>query len=303
MLLLTEFATFAQVVESGSFTRAAEVLGLSKAAVSDQIRRLEGQLGAKLLQRTTRTLSLTEAGEACYRHARRMREEADAAAAAAAERHAEPVGHLRVACPQAFTDLHIVPVLPAFLAAHPRLTVEFSEAPVHVDLIGDRFDLAVRIGDLPDSSLAARRLATSRTILVASPGYSASAGPFVMPEDLSRADALHVLPLQPGDTWRLAGLGGAVRAVHVPVRMRSDSAAAVLAAARAGIGIALLPDWLVAADLAGGMLADVLPGWGGAPVPVHALYPGAGRTSAKVRAFVDALTDAFAAGLVPPAHT
>jgi len=297
MMLLNEIAVFAQVVESGSFTRAAGALGLSKAAVSDQVSRLEAQLGAQLLQRTTRTLSLTEAGEACYRHARRMREEAEAAALAATERHSEPVGLLRVASPQAFTDLHLVPVASRFLAAHPRLSLEFSEAPAHVDLIGERFDMAVRIGELPDSGLVARRLATSRALLVAAPHYVAGKGGFEAPDELTRAEALHVLPLQPGDVWRLMGPDGAVHPVHMPVRLAADSAAVVRAAALEGLGLSLLPDWMVGPDLASGALVQVLPGWGGAPVPVSALFPGHARISAKVRAFVDALTDAFAAGL------
>lgn len=297
-MLFNEFAVFTQVVEAGSFTRAAEALGLSKAAVSEHVSRLEDRLGVRLLQRTTRTLSLTEAGEACYRHSRAMREEAEAAAAAATERHAEPVGLLRVACPQAFTDRHLVRLLPRFLAAWPRLAVEFSEAPVHVDLIGERFDLAIRIGALPDSGLVARRLATSRTRLVASPDYLARKGEIASPDDLAGCEALHVLPLQPGDIWRLTGPDGDVRAMHLSVRFSADSAAAVRGAACAGLGIALLPDWLISDDLAAGTLADVLPGWGGLSVPVQALYPGGARVSAKVRAFVDALVDEFAGGLV-----
>lgn len=297
MLLLNEFAVFAQVVDSGSFTRAAASLGLSKAAVSEHVSRLEAQLGAQLLRRTTRTLSLTEAGEACYRHARRIREEAGAAAAAATERHAEPVGLLRVASPQAFTDLHLVPLAARFLAAHPRLSLEFGEAPGHVDLIGERFDMAVRIGELRDSGLIARRLATSRAVLVAAPAYVAMQGGFQTPRDLARGAALHVLPLQPGDVWRLTGPDGQIEAVHVPVRFSADSATAVRMAARQGLGAALLPDWLIGSDLASGALVEVLPGWGGARVPVQVLFPGSARISAKVRAFVDALTDAFAGGL------
>tara|TARA_R110002051_G_scaffold54532_1_gene101959 strand:+ start:676 stop:1575 length:900 start_codon:yes stop_codon:yes gene_type:complete len=297
MMLLSEFAVFAQVVESGSFTRAAGALGLSKAAVSDHVSRLEDHLGVQLLRRTTRSLSLTESGEACYRHARRMRDEAESAAQAATERHTEPLGLLRVASPDTFTAMHLAPLAARFLADYPRLQIEFSEGPLHINLIGERFDLAVRIGDLPDSGLVARRLALSRTRLVAAPDYVAAKGGLATLADLAGCDALHVLPLQPGDAWQLVDSRGARKSVTVPVRLTSDSGAATCAAARAGAGLALLPDWLVAPDLMSGALVNVLPDWGGPTVPVQALYPGHTRISAKGRAFVDALADAFAGGL------
>lgn len=293
MKLLNEFAVFSEVVEAGSFTGAAAALGLSKAAVSEHVSRLEAQLGVQLLQRTTRRLSLTEAGEACYRHTRRMRAEADAAAQAAAEYHAEPMGVLRVACPEAFSVRHIVPFAAGFLPLYPRLSLELSEAPVHVDLIGERFDLAIRIGELPDSRLVVRRLGLARSLLVASPAYLEQVADMAQPSDLEAADSLRFLPLQGTDGLRVRGPAGQVEIVRMPVRLAADSGSAVAAAARAGIGIALLPDWAVAADLAAGTLVEVLPGWGGEPVPIQAVYPSQARLSPKVRAFVDAFAEAF----------
>ncbi len=293
MKLLNEFAVFSEVVEAGSFTAAAGPLGLSKAAVSEHVSRLEAQLGVQLLQRTTRRLSVTEAGEACYRHTRRMRAEADAAAQAAAEYHAEPMGVLRVACPEAFSVRHIVPFAARFLPLYPRLSLNLSEAPVHVDLIGERFDMAIRIGELPDSRLVVRRLGLARSLLVAAPVFLQQGEGFDKPSDLERAASLRFLPLQGTDGLRIFGPDGQAETVRMPVRLAADSGSAVAAAARAGIGIAMLPDWAVAGDLAAGTLVEVLPGWGGVPVPIQAVYPSQARLSPKVRAFVDAFAEAF----------
>lgn len=293
MKLLNEFGVFTAVVEAGSFTRAAATLGMSKAAVSDHVSRLEERLGVQLLRRTTRQLSLTDAGEACYQHTRRMRDEADAAVRAAAEHQSEPVGRLRVACPETYLDLFLMPIATRFLEANPRIDLELCEAPYHVDLIGDRFDMAIRIGDLPDSGLVARRLGWSRTSLVASPAYLAAAGPIELPHALAGLSLLHFSPFGRDELWDLRGPDGVIQSVHVRSRLATDSGGALLAAAKAGAGIALLPDWMTSQALAAGELSLVLPGWGRAPVPVQAIYPGHSRVSIKVSAFIKAL----AAGL------
>ena len=287
MLSLNELAVFSEVARAGSFTQAAKHLGLSKASVSEQVGRLERDLGVQLLARTTRRLSLTEAGEACLRHAMRMRDEADAAVRAAARHHLEPIGLLRIACPQTFAEMYLVPAVAGMLEDHPSLSIEFAEGPVATDLIGERFDMAVRIGSLPDSTLAARRIGWSRTGLVAAPAYVERHGGLASFESAEAADALRVLPLQTGESWTLKGQGGAVRELSARTRFTANSGASVRQAACAGLGMALLPGWMIAPDLRAGRLVSVLAGWGGEMTPIHALYAGQGRASAKVRAFID----------------
>lgn len=290
---MNELAVFVAVVDAGSLSAAARRLGTSKAAVSDQIRRLEAGLGASLLNRTTRRLALTEAGGACYRHAVRMVAEAEAAAASATQFHATPQGVLRVAAPPTFAPMHIVPVLPAFHARHPRLSVELHLSAEAVDIVKERFDLAVRIGELADSRLIARRLAVSRLVVCAAPAYLARRDAPRTPADLAEHDCLEFQPLGWRGAWRLAGPGAVSRTVPIRAVLISDSGDAILAAATAGLGLAALPNWMVASALKSGELVAVLPGWGSRPVPIHAVYAPGGQTVAKIRLFVDALAAAF----------
>lgn len=285
---MNELAVFAAVVDAGSLSAAARRLGISKAAVSDHVRRLEERLGIRLLNRTTRRIALTEAGRACYRHSARMVAEAEAAAHSAALLHEERRGALRVAAPTTFAPMHIVPALPAFLAQHPQLSIELSLAAEAVDLIEGRFDLAIRIGSLPDSRLVARRLAVSRLIICGSRDYLQRRGTPLGIEDLGAHDVLEFTPLGWRGTWRLSGPDGARRRIPIAPVFASDAGEALLAAARDGIGLAALPNWMVAPALRAGALIHVLPGWGGQPVPIHAVHAGGGA-AAKVRLFVDHL--------------
>lgn len=289
MTPMNELAVFAAVVEAGSLSAAARRLALSKAAVSDQLRRLEERLGARLLDRSTRRLSPTEAGRAAYDHARRMVEAGEAAVRAASALHGEARGLLRVAAPTTFAPLHLVPLLPDFLAAHPSLRIELLLSAGAADLLAEGLDLAVRIGPLADSALTARRIARSRVVLVAAPAYLARREPPPGPAELPAHDLLAFTPLGRQGRWRLQGPGRAVETVAFQPRLASDDGEALLQAALAGLGIAALPDWMAAAPLNEGRLRPVLPGWGGAAVPVHALHAGGRRPAAKIRRFVDFL--------------
>ncbi len=291
MLPLNELAVFVAVVEAGSLSAAARRLELSKAAVSDQIRRLEERLGVRLLNRTTRRLSLTEAGRGCLDHARAMVTAAEAASAAATELHREPRGLLRVAAPTTFAPRHLVPHLPAFLAAHPLLHLELSLSARAVDLLEEGFDLAIRIGRLPDSALTARPLASARLLFCAAPSYLERRGQPVAPAALPEHDLLGFTPLGRRGAWHLQGPGRASRTLDFEPLFASDDGEALLAATLAGLGIAALPDWMVAAEIGLGRLQRVLPDWNGPTMPITALHAAGRRPAAKIRTFLDFLVE------------
>lgn len=289
-----ELAVFAQVVSAGGFSAAGAQLGLSKAAVSDHVRRLEQRLGVRLLNRTTRSLSLTASGEACYQHCQRLIEEGDLAERAAIALHKQPMGLLRITAPATFGAMHVAPAVAALMQQNPRLDVELSLSTAAVDLVREKFDLAIRIGTLPPSSLVARRIATVRQIVTGSPDYLRRRGIPQSLEDLPAHDALQFSPLGWGNDWHMVGPGShGERRVPMKVRFATDSGEALVAAACAGVGLALLPNWMVHREIASGALVRLLPGWERGDVPVHAVHPSAGRAPAKVRACVDALVRHF----------
>lgn len=289
-----ELGVFAHVVSAGGFSAAAADLGLSKAAVSDHVRRLEQRLGVRLLNRTTRSLSLTAAGEACYRHCQRLIEEGDLAVRAAIALQRQPMGVLRITAPATFGALHVAPAMAALMRANPRLDVELSLSAAAVDLVTEHFDLAIRIGPLASSSLVARRLATIRQLVVAAPDYLQRCGIPTTLADLARHDALQFTPLGWGREWRLAAPGSRdEQRVEMAVRFATDSGEALVAAACAGLGLALLPNWMVHREIASGALVRLMPGWERGDVPVHALHASGGRAPAKVRAGIDALVRHF----------
>jgi len=289
MLPFEELAAFAAVVDAGGFSAAARQLGQSKATISDQVKRLEQRLGARLLNRTTRRVAVTEAGAACHAHCVRMRHEAEAAARVAETLQAEPVVRLRSTAPQTFAPLHVAPVVASFAALYPRLDIELSVTPGRADLIGGGLDLAIRIGTLPDSRLVARRIGVTRQILVAAPAYLAREGRPQSSSDLHSHAALIFTPLTPNGEWSIADPNGRVKRVPVRARLASDAGEALLAAAVAGMGIAYVPDWMVHAELVSGALEVVLPGWGRPPQPIHAVHASAGQPPAKVRLFIEHL--------------
>jgi len=294
---LSEMAVFAKVVEVHGFSAAARVLGISKSAVSKHVAALEDRLGARLLNRTTRRLSLTAAGAIFYEHSARLLAEADAAEAAVTDLHTRPRGLLRVNAPMSFGILHLAPAIPGFTALYPDVQIELALNDRIVDLVDEGFDVAVRIARLPESSLVARRLAPSRGVLCGAPEYFRRHGVPHHPRDLQAHNCLRYTYRQaPPDEWWFRGPDGEV-SVRVSGSLRANNGDALRAAALAGLGIAVLPSFIVGPDLAAGRLQAVLTDYDGAAASIYAVYPAGRHLPIKVRAFVDFLAARF--GPVP----
>ncbi|WFP62638.1 LysR family transcriptional regulator [Mesorhizobium sp. WSM4904] len=289
---LEGIAAFTRVVDSGSFSAAARHLKISKSAVSANVQRLEQRLGIRLLNRTTRRLSMTEAGAAYYRHCARILAEAEAAEQAATALQREPRGTLRISAPDSFGWMHVAPAVPAFLKRYPELSVDISLSPAYVNLIDKGLDLAIRIGVLEDSPLVVRKLAPSRLVACAAPAYLEEHGAPREPNDLAKHNCLCTGLLPWGDEWRLVGKRGEVR-VAVSGNLRSSSAETLRAAVLQGVGIAVLPTWAAGEPLRTGALRRVLDAWKLPASTIYAVYPGNRLMSMKVRAFVDHLARCF----------
>jgi DNA-binding transcriptional LysR family regulator len=291
---LAAMAVFARVVEEESFTAAAGELGLSKSAVSKQVGRLEDRLGVRLLNRTTRRISLTEAGAAFYERCRRMVAEAEAAEDAVMHLASAPRGLLRINAPMSFGLQHVVPALPLFLDSYPELHVDLVLNDRYVDLVEEGFDMGVRIGRLADSSLIARRLASSRRLVVAAPRYLERQGWPRTPRDLRDHDCLiYAYQAERAGQWRFRGDDLPVH-VEVAGRLRANNGDALREAAVAGLGIALMPTFIAGDDLRAGRLVHLLPGWREeGEGDVYAVYPASRNLSPKVRVFVDFLAGRF----------
>ncbi|TIQ36061.1 MAG: LysR family transcriptional regulator [Mesorhizobium sp.] len=289
---LEGIAAFTRVVDSGSFSAAARHLKISKSAVSANVQRLEQRLGIRLLNRTTRRLSMTEAGAAYYRHCARILAEAEAAEQAATALQREPRGTLRISAPNSFGWMHVAPAVPAFLKRYPELSVDISLSPAYVNLVDEGLDLAIRIGVLEDSPLIVRKLAPSRLVACAAPAYLEEHGVPHEPDDLAKHNCLCTDLLPWGDEWRLVGKRGEVR-VAVSGNVRSNSAETLRAAVLQGIGIAVLPTWAAGEALRAGALRRVLEAWKLPTSTIYAVYPGNRLMSMKVRAFVDHLARCF----------
>ena len=287
---------FARVADGGSFSRAAERLGLPKSTVSRRISLLEETLGERLMVRTTRRLRLTELGERVLAHARQVATEVEDVAALAEHRKEAPVGRLRVAMPSDLAILFLADALAAFVAMHPAVSLELDLSARRVDLLGENVDVAVRIGTPPDdAALATRRVGVFPIGLYASPSYLAERGDPSSPDDLSRHDALRLLG-RDGEPARWRLLQGETSWEGVPPgRVAANSPELLIRLARAGAGIASVPDLLAAPSVRRGDLRRVLPGWCLPPHTVWALFAGRRLLPAKVRAFVDMLTGALPA--------
>lgn len=283
---------FVRVVATGSFTSAATALGISRSQASRGVQTLEDRLGARLLHRTTRSVALTDAGAAFYERASRLLGDLDEAEALVTNLQAEPRGTLRVSVPMSFGVRYLAPAFAAFLRGHPDLTIEASYTDRRVDLLEEGVDLAVRVGLLEDSSLIARRLAPTTRRVVASPAYLAARGTPTRPEELRDHSALLYTLQTSGPTWLFQGPEGEV-GVRVTGRLVTNSGEALLEAARAGLGLAMLPDFLVADDLASGALVSVLDPWAHRGLAIWALYPPGRHLAPKVRRFVDFLAKRF----------
>lgn len=290
-LNLNRLAYFAAVVDTGSFTKAAERLGITKAVVSQQITRLEAELKTSLLVRTTRRVEPTDAGRALHARCVMILREAEDAFEELFAAQSEPVGLLRVAASNDYGASVIAPVAAQFSNRYPRSPVELVLSDNRTDIVANQFDLTVRIGWLPDSSLQATRIGGFRQILVAAPDF-AQATPIAAPEDLASLPFVANSALADPLDWMFDNGAGDQRFVRMRQTMAINSAPALLSAVTAGGGMAVLPDFLVADHLANGTLKNVLPGWALPSGGIHVVYPPARFRPPKVTAFVKMLVQA-----------
>jgi DNA-binding transcriptional LysR family regulator len=291
---LNDLLYFAEVVDRGGFTAAGRALGVPKSRLSRRIALLEARLGARLLHRTTRKLSLTTLGEQFHRHCVAMREDAKAAEEAVAQAQTEPRGTIRVACPVTLAQTTIGPILPRFLARHPQVKVDLKISNRVVDLVEEGFDIALRVRTTLDDSgsLIVKNLGTTRTLLVASPAQLARQGTPATTADLARLDTVAMSTVDGRVTWELAGPDGAAWSFHHRPRYVADDLLTLKFAVVGGIGACLLPDYMCSDELRAQTLVPVLPGWAPRPGIVHAVFPSRRGLIPAVRRFLDFLGEA-----------
>lgn len=284
-------AIFAKVVELRSFAGAASALALSKATVSKAVGRLEARLGARLFNRTSRRLALTDAGQKLAERATRLLADGEAAESEALAQSATPRGLVRLAVPMTFGVKVIAPLLAEFMTAYPDVSVDLHLADATVDLIGEGFDAGVRIATLPDSSLVARRLCAMPRYTVAAPSYLASYGRPTHPMHLARHRCLGYAYLSTPGTWHYSNAAGEQVAVRISGPLRVNNGEALLPALLAGLGIADLPDFIVGEALAAGAVEVILEGWHQREGAVHLVTPPGGPRPARVEVLAAFLAD------------
>ena len=288
---LNDMVYFAEVVDRGGFAAAGRALGVPKSKLSRRVSELEARLGVRLLQRTTRKLSLTEAGERFHRHSVAVREEADAAAEAVAQVQSEPRGTIRVVCPVTLAQTTIGPLVPLFLERHPQVRIEMQVNNRVVDLVQDGIDVALRVRPTLDDSgsLIVKNLGTTQGLLVASPAQFQRQGRPDGVEDLSRLATLAMSAADGKAAWRLLGPGGReFDFQHRPVYV-ADDLLTLKYAAVSGVGATVLPDYMCRRELRVGELEQVLPGWAPRPGMIHAVFPSRRGLLPAVRRFLDFL--------------
>ncbi len=298
---LVGMTVFRRAVEFGSLAAAARALEISPEMAGQHLKALEGRLGVRLLKRTTRRLSLTDAGRAYYDRCVAALDEIALAEAEAGSRQAEPGGRLRIAAPLAFGTALLAPAIAAFLDRHPGVSVEIDLSERAVDLLVENVDLALRLGELPPSGLIARRLASFPLILAASPGYLSNHPAPERPSDLAAHRTLIYTQTHAPTRWSFAGPAGTREGVAVDGRIRASDVSFLLDLALIGRGILLAPSFVFADSLTTGRLVPVLPDWHERSLPLHALWPHRTLIPATVRAFLDFLGSWFASGTAPVA--
>lgn len=285
---------FIAVVEQGGFSAAARVLGVSKSAVSKRINQLEDQLSVRLLQRTTRRISLTEAGECYYRHARQAWQSAQLAEDSVTQRQSQPHGRLRINAPMSFGRLHIAPLIPDFLAKYPDIEIDMVMDDKHVDLIDAGFDVAIRAGDLPDSSMVARKLVDCHSVVCASPEYLQRKGCPNTPADLLDHNAVIYSYSENAAQWRFIDQDG-VETVEVSGNYQVNNSEALREALLKGAGVGRLPTFVAGADIKAGRLINLLAQYQMPCKSIYAVFPERTYMPAKVRAFLDFAIECFGA--------
>jgi DNA-binding transcriptional LysR family regulator len=291
---LSAMSVFVKVVELGSFTRAAAALEISRTMATTHVARLEEHLHTRLLNRTTRRLSLTEAGTAYHEKCSALLAEIESVEASLEAMAEQPRGVIKISAPVSFGTLHLGAALAEYLDRYPRVKLDVSLNDRTVDLVEEGYDLAIRIARLVDSSLVARRIATTRVRLCASPAYLRRHGAPRLPADLARHVCLGYAYSGTGASWRFEGPQGPEE-VRLRTETRTNNGDLLRLLALHGHGIALLPAFLVAPDLKARRLKEVLPSYGAGELGIFALYPSRKYLSAKVRTLVDFLVQRFAA--------
>ena len=285
---------FAKVVETGSFARAAERLGVSVSSVSRQVTELEAHLDARLLNRTTRRLSLTETGRAFHERSVQLLADLEEAEESAGAGAVVPRGTLRVSCAITFGTRHFTPAVAAFMQRHPEMRFDVELSDRTVDLVDEGFDAAVRIGAIGGQNLVGRRVGVTHLVCCASPAYLARHGEPKTPEDLARHACLLYEYAPQRDTWPFADRGGREIKVRVTGPVRSNNGSFLAALAIVGAGVTYEPDFIVGPDVRAGRLVPILRGFAPPPTGIHVVYASRRHLSAKVRAFTDFLVLRFA---------
>lgn len=287
--LLDGMVIFASVVEAGAFGAAGKRLGHSASHISKSVAALEQRLGVRLLNRTTRSVSLTDDGRAYYERCQIILDVAEEASALVEQRHAEPTGTLRLTAPVSFGLSHLSAILPKFMERYPSVILDVDLNDRMIDLVTEGFDLAIRIGDLGDSSLISTRLASSRGVVVAAPSYWDEHGRPERPADLRQYRCISYSNLETPNKWTFATPSGGTETVAVPITALCNSAELETALAVAGKGVTRLPAFTCQRELADGRLEIVLEEYETDPLGIHAVYPHRAHLSVKVRAMVDFL--------------
>ncbi|HET7410450.1 MAG TPA: LysR family transcriptional regulator [Paracoccaceae bacterium] len=284
-----DLRAFVQTVESGNLTRAAETLQVATSAVSRRIKDLEGRLGTQLLQRTTRQMRLTAAGESFHARAVAILQALEEAETEAGCQSRTLTGPLRVAAPLSFGQSHLSPILVEFAHAHPGLELDVDFSDRVVDLVAEGHDLAVRIGNLRDSSLIARKLVDVHLAVAAAPDFWARHGMPATPDDLGALSALCYTGSERVDSWRYTSPDGATGAVQMKACMRSTNGSFLRDAAVAGLGVVMLPSFIIHDEVAAGRLVPTLTDHRWPTVAIHVVYPQTRHLSARARAFIELL--------------
>lgn len=290
MDLLSPMRTFVRVVEAGSFTAVANEQSTSQPTISRQIAALEDHLGARLLTRTTRALTLTDDGRAFYEHALRALEAVAEAEGVVGRRRGKPSGLLRLATPVVFGRLHIVPRLPAFLARFPDVSVEVVMSDSFADLVEQGIDVAIRVGEVTDPGLIARRIGIVRRVTVATPAYLERRRAPRTPADLADHDCIVYTRLVTGNRWTFESPTGPLT-VEVSGRFKADNSEAVREGVLGGLGIAVIPAFAFRDEIETGAVRVLLKGFEPRQLPMHAVYPSRRLVPLKVRAIIEYLAD------------
>jgi len=294
MLKTEELQTFVQIVDAATMTAAAGRLGLAKSAVSRRLSELEDALGVELFHRTTRKLILTDSGQGFYERSIRILADLEEAQNAVSQAHHELSGQLRVAAPFSFGVLHLGPAIIEFQQQHPKLNFDIDFNDRQIDLIQEGFDLGIRIADLKDSSLIARKLASVSTVVCASPDYLAAHGTPSSPDDLAEHPCLTYSYLDNPSQWSFVDLQGQIQIVNVPSIMQANNGDFMRSAAISGLGVLRQPTFIAYESIARGELVPILEDYTIPHINAYAIYPPTRHLSQRVRTFIDFLVERFA---------